>query len=84
MFDFSMTDPDVQEATIGNFLLEKLFFYWHNQLDESYTPRKILDNNRTLAKLGKMFSAVMNGFNIIPGVFQSKSQRRGGLERTIK
>ena len=41
------------------------------------TPRKILDKNPTLTKFGKIFWAVVDGFNIIPGVFQSKSQEGG-------
>ena len=46
------------------------------------TPRKILDKNPTLTKFGKIFWAVVDGFNIIPGIFQSKS--RGGGGRTGK
>ena len=49
------------------------------------TPRKILDKNPTLTKFGKIFWAVVDGFNIIPGIFQSKS-RGGGVaqENQIK
>ena len=49
------------------------------------TPRKILDKNPTLTKFGKIFWAVVDGFNIIPGIFQSKSRGEGvAQENQIK